>query len=221
MAVLRLFVIILAATCCMCYPQENRLLWKLETESRTISKRDHDDDCPLDVYFCPKTSPSVMTPGDPSQGQDLFRKDYFDDVCSYIPEFLKCAEDYHDNRSPVCEDRVRSVVKLLSLREMTLCKSPILPIAREIRPCLNRKVTTLTPFYDRVMDLIISSERNTTYRISKTNFCQSYREIIKDTITELKTCEDFQWSAKKEVKLRRFYYPALSWKRIPFQCENL
>lgn len=46
-----------------------------------MTKRDHDDDCSLEVYFCPKTSPSVMAPGDPSQGQDLFRKGYFDDVC--------------------------------------------------------------------------------------------------------------------------------------------
>lgn len=42
-----------------------------------MTKRDHDDDCSLDVYFCPKISPSVMAPGDPSLGQDLFRKGYF------------------------------------------------------------------------------------------------------------------------------------------------
>lgn len=34
-----------------------------------------------DIYYCPETSPLVLAPGNPSKGEELFRKGYFDDVC--------------------------------------------------------------------------------------------------------------------------------------------
>lgn len=59
-------------------------LWKRKEaeHGHSIFKRGHD--CPKDIYYCPDTSPLVMTPGNPSTGEELFRKGYFDDVCRYF-----------------------------------------------------------------------------------------------------------------------------------------
>lgn len=59
-------------------------LWKRKEaeHGHSIFKRGHD--CPKDIYYCPDTSPLVMTPGNPSAGEELFRKGYFDDVCRYF-----------------------------------------------------------------------------------------------------------------------------------------
>lgn len=59
-------------------------LWKRKEaeHGHSIFKRGHD--CPKDIYYCPNTSPLVMTPGNPSTGEELFRKGYFDDVCRYF-----------------------------------------------------------------------------------------------------------------------------------------
>lgn len=45
--------------------------------------------------------------------------------CRYFPEFIECAKDFQYNTSthPSCEEDVR----ISTLREKTLCKSPILP----------------------------------------------------------------------------------------------
>lgn len=56
-------------------------LWKRKEAEygHSIFKRGHD--CPKDIYYCPETSPLVLAPGNPSKGEELFRKGYFDDVC--------------------------------------------------------------------------------------------------------------------------------------------
>lgn len=45
--------------------------------------------------------------------------------CRYFPEFIECAKEFQYNTSthPSCEEDVR----ISTLREKTLCKSPILP----------------------------------------------------------------------------------------------
>lgn len=63
--------------------REESLWRRKEAEhGHSIFKRGHD--CPKDIYYCPDTSPLVMTPGNPSTGEELFRKGYFDDVCRYF-----------------------------------------------------------------------------------------------------------------------------------------
>ncbi|XP_052679534.1 uncharacterized protein LOC128160285 [Crassostrea angulata] len=196
--------------------------WKREeTEyGHSIFKRSLD--CPPGIYFCPETSPLVLQPGDPSKGHDFFREGYFDDVCSYFPEFIECAKNYHYKSNPFCEDIVRDYASILTLRERTLCKSPILPVAKEIRECLNNKVTQLLTLYEQVRNLIHAAVWNIANH-SKETFCPPYKTIIEETITELKTCDKygFKWSEEKETILRNYYYPALSYLALPFQCDDL
>ncbi|XP_052680785.1 uncharacterized protein LOC128161527 [Crassostrea angulata] len=198
-------------------------LWKRKEaeHGHSIFKRGHD--CPKDIYYCPDTSPLVMTPGNPSTGEELFRKGYFDDVCRYFPEFIECAKDFQDETNPSCEVGVRSSVALFSLREKNLCKSPMLPIAREIRQCLNSKVYQLEPLFGQVMDLIYKVKWDPENQESKETFCPPYEKVIEETIMELKTCDKygFQWSDEKETILRNYYYPALSYLALPFQCDDL
>lgn len=46
---------------------------------------------------------------------------------SYFPEFIECAKNYQYKSNPSCEEDVQGYASILSLRERTLCKSPILP----------------------------------------------------------------------------------------------
>lgn len=82
-------------------------LWKRKEaeHGHSIFKRGHD--CPKDIYYCPDTLPLVMTPGNPSTGEELFRKGYFDDVCRYflliqswlkLSCSLKMTQHHHINR---------------------------------------------------------------------------------------------------------------------------
>lgn len=62
---------------------ESRHLLKRES-SQNVSITEQGLNCMTTVLDCPKTPSDVVTLGDPSEGQQLFRQNFFTDLCRYF-----------------------------------------------------------------------------------------------------------------------------------------
>nr|XP_022300266.1 uncharacterized protein LOC111108568 isoform X1 [Crassostrea virginica] len=194
-------------------PLESRHLLKRES-SQNVSITEQGLNCMTTVLDCPKTPSDVVTLGDPSEGQQLFRQNFFTDLCRYVGEFVQCANDHNVDSDPDCEE-IKPYFSHLSQCKTTLCGNPILPILEKIQGCLNSKHLEVTAFRLRFITLINSSQ-------SEKIFCRSYRKLVEKTIVRLKTCSStlFQWSKAKEMVLRKNFYPAISCTAFPFRCDE-
>ncbi|XP_062577729.1 uncharacterized protein LOC134239577 [Saccostrea cucullata] len=97
------------------------------------------------------------------------------------------------------------------------------PMMQELRPCLNSIYVKLDN-YSQILRPLMKSvvDHKITTDVTKESFCTTYDQILDETVEEFRRCpgSNFQWTTQNIKILRKNYYPIVTGKIPPFECND-
>ncbi|XP_062601059.1 uncharacterized protein LOC134262708 [Saccostrea cucullata] len=171
----------------------------------------------LDIFSCPKTSLDNTD----EDGNFFLGENFFTSYCKYTQELLDCAEERDIVNDPECADEI-NYLAVFSTPETSLCLNPMYPMMQELRPCLNSIYVKLDNYSQILRALMKPVGHDITTDLSKESFCTTYDQILDATVEEFRRCpgSSFQWTPQNIKILRRNYYPIVTGKIPPFECNK-
>ncbi|XP_061195401.1 uncharacterized protein LOC133203645 [Saccostrea echinata] len=173
-----------------------------------------EDDC-NGLFSCPATTLNSTD----QEGNLYLGENFFSDYCKYVQELLDCAEERDIYNDPECVDQ-RKYLSMYTKKETNLCMNPIYPLLQNLRQCINSLNQKLDNFTKILRPLMtpIGQDFTTNKDLSNDSFCQTYNQILDETIEAFKGCPSnkVQWSSKNISIIRKNYYPVTTGSTPPF-----